>query len=138
MQFPAGADQTAKDAIPALTQVYYARTSFTPQRVHDGEDLIKHYESKASGFDRPDQAKGLRWIEGVKVLPNGHRRTMDVIIEKGGNSAANGQMGIPGGGGESGYGGGAAGGSFSVEIIVVETVDPKNAETATSQVSTER
>ncbi len=139
MQFPAVADQTAKDAVPALTQVYYTRTSFTPQKIHDGEDLIKHYESKASGFDRPDQARGLRWIEGVKVLQNGHRRTMDIIIEKGGNSAANGQMGFPGGGGgESGNGGGAAGGSFSVEIIVVETVDPKNAGTATSQASTER
>lgn len=134
MQFPAGTGEIAKGAIPSLTQVYYTRTSFTPQRVHDGEDLIKHYESKASGFDRPDQAKGLRWIEGVKVLQNGHRRTMDVIIEKGGNSAANGQMGIPGGA-ESGYGGGAAGGSFSVEIIVVETIDPKTAETTTSQVS---
>ena len=137
MQFPA-ASETARDAIPALTQVYYTRTSFTPQRIHDGEDLIKHYESKASGFDRPDQAKGLRWIEGVKVLQNGHRRTMDVIIEKAGNNAANGQMGFPGGGGESGYGGGAAGGGFSVEIIVVETVDPKNAADATAQASTER
>ncbi len=138
MQFPAAAAQTANDAIPALTQVYYTRTSFTPQKIHDGEDLIKHYESKASGFDRPDEAKGLRWIEGVKVLQNGHRRTMDVIIEKGGNSAASGQMGIPGGGGESGYGGGAAGGSFSIEIIVVETVDPRNAGPATSQASAER
>ena len=139
MQFPAGAAPTAQDSIPALTQVYYTRTSFTPQRIHDGDDLIKHYESKASGFDRPDEAKGLRWIEGVKVLQNGHRRTMDVIIEKGGNSAANGQMGFPGGGGgESGYGGGAAGGSFSIEIIVVETVDPKNAGPATSQASAER
>ena len=141
MEFPAGAVHGAKDATPALTQVYYTRTSFTPQKIHDGEDLIKHYESKASGFDRPDEAKGLRWIEGVKVLQNGHRRTMDVIIEKGGNSAANGQMGFSGGrgvGGESGFGAGAAGGSFSIEIIVVETVDPKNAGTATSQASTER
>lgn len=139
MQFPATTENTASGAIPSLTQVYYTRTSFTPQKIHDGEDLIKHYESKASGFDRPDEAKGRRWIEGVRVLQNGHRRTMDVIIEKAGNSAANGQMGLPGGGGgESGYGGGAAGGSFSVEIIVVETVDPRNAGTATTQASAER
>ena len=131
MQFPAGVGETAKGAIPALTQVYYTRTSFTPQRIHDGEDLIKHYESKASGFDRPDEAKGLRWIEGVKVLQNGHRRTMDVIIQKGGAAGANGQMGFAGGA-ESGYGGGAAGGSYSVEIIVVETVDPKNLSAATT------
>ena len=136
MQFPAAAAQPPKDPVPALTLVYYTRTSFTPQRIHDGEDLIKHYESKASGFDRPDQAKGLRWIEGVKVLQNGRRRTMDIIIEKAGNNAGNGQMGFAGA--ESGNPGGAAGGSYSVEIIVVETADPKNAATATSQASAER
>jgi hypothetical protein len=81
------------------------------------------------------------WIEGVKALPNGHRRTLDVIIQKDGGGGTNSQMGFSGGGGRpsgmmgsgSGLGGRGAGGgagsgdSFTVDIIVIDTVDPKNA-----------
>jgi hypothetical protein len=88
------------------------------------------------------------WIEGVKALPNGHRRTLDVIIQKGGAGGANPQMGFGGapgsgfagapGGGEAGFGGGGgASGSYTVEIIVVDIVDPKTSSpAATTQAAT--
>ena len=122
MQFPGGPSEPAKDAIPAATQVYYTRTTFTPQKKRDIEDLTNHYEGRTSGYSRPDQAKGLWWIEGVRALPNGHRRTMDVVIQTGG---ANGQTGFS----ENAVGGGV-GGTFIIEIIVVDTVDPKAASPA--------
>ncbi|MEJ7593087.1 MAG: hypothetical protein WKF77_16190 [Planctomycetaceae bacterium] len=131
MQIPAGTTEPSPDAIPAATTVYYTRTSFTPQKKRDTDDLTAHYEGRTSGYSRPDMARGVMWIEGVKALPNGHRRTLDVIIQKGG---ASGQMGFSGGpvGAESGYGGGGASGSYTVEIIVVDTVDPKTASPAAS------
>lgn len=140
MQMPTGASPQSSDAIPAVTTVYYTRTIFTPHKKRDTDDLTSHYESRTSGYSRPDVAKGVMWIEGVKVLPNGHRRTLDVVIEKVGGSAANQQMGFAGGGGPGGMmetgpgpgggGGGGLGGSYTVEIIVVDTLDPKNASPA--------
>ena len=157
IQLPAVANEAAKDSVPSATQVYYTRTTFTPQRPRDTEDLTDHYASRTSGFQRQDQAKGILWIEGVKALPNGHRRTMDVIIQQASNAAGTagggfagsaGPPGLPGGpaggggfggggggfggggggfgGGGGGGGGGGASGNYSVEIIVVDTLDPKN------------
>lgn len=133
MQFPEGTHATSTDFIPATTQVYYTRTSFTPLKNRDTEDLTTHYEGKTSGYSRPDEARGVMWIEGVKALPNGHRRTLDVIIEKSGAGGGNLQTGFSGGrsGLETGFGGGGgASGSYTVEIIVVDTVDPKTASPA--------
>lgn len=149
LQIPAGTTEQSSDSIPAATTVYYTRTSFTPVRKNDSKDLTAHYEGRTSGYSRDDVARGLKWIEGVKVLPNGHRRTLDVVIQKGGAGDSNGQMGFGGapsggfggapGGGEVGFGGGAgggAGGSYTVEIIVVDTEDPKTASpAATTQAS---
>lgn len=139
MQLPAGTNQQSPDAIPAPTTVYYTRTKFSPQKKRDTDDLTSHYESRASGYSRPDVAKGVMWIEGVKVLPNGHRRTIDVVIEKEGAGGAGQQMGFAGGSGGPGGmmeagpnfgGGGASGGNYTVEIIVVDTLDPKSASPA--------
>ena len=144
LQIPRGTTEQSPDTIPAATTVYYTRTSFTPVRKNDTKDLTAHYEGRTSGYSRDDVARGLKWIEGVKVLPNGHRRTLDVLIQKGGNGDSNGQMGfggVPGGGfggasggsdvgGGGGAGGSGAGGNYTVEIIVVDTVDPKTASPA--------
>lgn len=120
LEIPAVPDQENSEAVPASTVVYYTRTNFTPQRPRDIDDLTNHYEGRTGGFSRPDPDKGVMWIEGVKVLPDGHRRTFDVVIQKAGT-------------------GGGAGGSFSVEIIVVDTIDPKNANPAgTTQASAEQ
>lgn len=147
LQFPGGTTEQSSDAIPAATTVYYTRTSFTPAKKRDTEDLTAHYESRTNGYSRPDVARGVMWIEGVKALPNGHRRTLDVVIQKGGAGVSTGQMGFGGapggsfagapGGGEAGFGGGSgAGSSYTVEIIVVDTVDPKSASpAATTQAS---
>ncbi len=119
LEIPAVADEENTEAVPASTVVYYTRTDFTPQRPRDIEDLTNHYEGRTGGFSRPDQEKGVMWIEGVKVLPDGHRRSFDVVIQKAGS--------------------GSAGSSFSVEIIVVDTIDPKNASPAgNSQASAEQ
>lgn len=105
MEMPAGTAATSENTVPAATQVYYIRTNFTPQKQRDIEDLTSHYEGRTSGFSRPDPPKGVMWIEGVKTLPNGHRRSLDVVIEKSGT--------------------GGPSGAFTIEIIVVDTQDPK-------------
>ena len=172
MVLPGTAAGELKDAAPSETKVYYARTSFKLQREKDQEAILDHYESKANGYRRADQARGLMWIDGVKNMATGARRSMDVIIQPanaagqgfGGGSgfgglgddaagigaAAGGPGrgpggrgpgfdapggGAPGGGGPGfdSPGGGAPGGGgsdFSIEIIVVETSDPKGAATA--------
>ncbi|MBL8810015.1 MAG: hypothetical protein JNM43_07560 [Planctomycetaceae bacterium] len=123
----------AKDA---EFKVYYARTSFSAQKPRDEDDMISHYEQKASGKGKLDQSKGLFWIDGVKTAPNGVRRSMDIFIgTAGGASGAGG--GPPGGFGAPGIGGlgmggpgmapggGGSGASVPVEIVVVEMTDPK-------------
>lgn len=128
-----------KDSAPSQTKVYYARTSFTPQKPKDQNDIKDHYEARASGVTRPDQAKQLLWIDGVKGGTTGVRRSMDVIIQP--KSGGGGGFGGPGGdsgfGGPSGGGGfggapgvGGQAGAYSIEIIVVETADPKGSSTA--------
>lgn len=128
LQFPPASSEPSTPGAPSATQVYYARTTFTPQKKNDQADLVDHYETRASGFQRPDQAKGILWIEGMKSLPNGHRRSMDVVIQQASNAGAGGfgDGGAPGGYGAGPGGGGGAGGTYSVEIIVVDTMDPKS------------
>jgi hypothetical protein len=77
----------------------------------------------------------LLWVDGFKATQTGAKRTADVIVQ---SSTGGGGVGAVGGYGESGapgvpagYGsqagaaGGAGGGAFSIEIIVVETAEPK-------------
>ena len=139
LQIPGGTPDQSPDSIPAPTTVYYTRTSFAPVRKNDTKDLTAHYEGRTSGYSRQDETRGVMWIEGVKALPNGHRRTLDVIIEKAGGGGANQQMGFGGGGSPGGMmetgpgpggGGGVQSGNYTVEIIVVDTIDPKNASPA--------
>ena len=133
MQFPPETAVAPTDPVPAATQVYYTRTTFSPQRPHDAEDLIGHYETRTGGFQRPDPTKGILWIEGVKTYPNGHRRSMDVIVQQASNTGQSGFEGSgPPGAGGGGFGGsagagagGGTNGAYTVEIIVVDTVDPK-------------
>lgn len=114
-------------------KVYYARTTSTAQRKREEDELISHYEQKASGKGKLDQSKGLFWIDGTKTAPNGVRRSMDVFISTGTNSQAG---GFPGGSAagpslEGGAPGGAGGGptmTYPIEIVVVEVTDPKGAE----------
>lgn len=119
MEMPSGVAATTENSVPAATQVYYIRTKFTPQKQRDIEDLTTHYEGRTSGFSRPDPPKGVMWIEGVKTLPNGHRRSLDVVIEKSGTVGAS--------------------GAFNIEIIVVDIQDPKGPGRAeTTQASSEK
>lgn len=134
----------AKDA---EFKVYYARTSFSAQKPRDEDDMISHYEQKASGKGKLDQSKGLFWIDGVKTAPNGVRRSMDIFIGTAGGGGGAGAGGFPGGGlggpgmigpGMGGPDGGGSGASVPVEIVVVEMTDPKgtteNAATAAEPV----
>ncbi len=115
-------------------KIYYARTTSTAQRKREEDELISHYEQKASGKGKLDQSKGLLWIDGTKTAANGVRRSMDVFISTGTSSSPG---GFPGGsaagpameGGAPG-GGGAAGPTmtYPIEIVVVEVTDPKGAE----------
>ena len=130
-----GRDGSAlNESAPSPTKIYYARTSFSPEKPKDQQDLADHYESRATGIKRASEAKGvLLWIDGFKATQTGSKRTADVLVQ---SSAGGGGVGVAAGGyGESGapgapagYGaqaGGAAAGAFTIEIIVVETSDAK-------------
>ena len=138
-----------QDAAPSATKVYYARTSFSPQRARDQTTVLEHYESKSGGYLRPDKARGLNWIDGVKATA-GVRRSMDVIIESAGGSSGGGGfgappgfgagddgagLGAPGGGRPPGFNPGGASGSYTIEVIVVEIAEPKTTAAGDSQAS---
>ncbi len=129
---PAGLD--LNESAPSPTKIYYARTSFTPEKPKDQQDLAEHYESRATGIKRASEAQGvLLWIDGFKATQTGAKRTADVLVQSstggGGVGAAAGGYGESGApGAPAGYGapvGGGATGAFSIEIIVVETSDAK-------------
>ena len=130
---PAGLD--LNESAPSPTKIYYARTSFTPEKPKDQQDLAEHYESRATGIKRASEAQGvLLWIDGFKATQTGAKRTADVLVQSstggGGVGAAAGGYGESGApGAPAGYGapaGGGATGAFSIEIIVVETSDAKS------------
>jgi hypothetical protein len=132
LNLPGVAGATLKESAPAATKIYYARTSFTPEKPRDQQELAEHYESRATGIKRVSEAKGiLLWVDGFKATQTGAKRTADVLVSSsaGGSgpvSAGYGESGAPGV--PSGYGaaaGGGASGAFTIEIIVVETSDSK-------------
>jgi hypothetical protein len=133
LTLPGAAGALLKDAAPSKTTVYYARTSFTPQRPRDQEDLADHYESRTGGIRRADQNRGVLWIDGVKSSQSGIRRSMDVVIQAASaNNQSNGEAGFAGAGAMNP---GGAAGSFTVEIIVVEIADPKSGGSASDDAS---
>lgn len=135
------------DSAPANTKIYYTRTSVTPQTPGQQEALATHYEKNAKGFRRVDLANKMLWFDGVTRNTDGTRQSLDVIIQQSGG-AAQGNAGYGGGGGgyegegggaggynpggpQGGFGGPpggqtAAGGSFTIETIVVVTRDPQD------------
>ncbi len=142
MVLPGNAAGELKESAPSEMKVYYARTTFSQQKPKDRDTLLEHYESKVNGFRRADEAKGIMWIDGVKSMASGTRRSMDVLIQSatsggqgfgGGAGFAGGAPGGSAGIGEPGFGGGGGGGgggTYSIEIIVVETSDPKGSTAA--------
>ena len=136
LTLPGPAGSALKESAPSATKIYYARTSFTPEKPKDQQDLAEHYESRATGIKRASEAKGvLLWVDGFKATQTGSKRTADVLVSSstggaGGAGAAAGAYGESGGaGGPGGYGAaaaaGGASGAFKIEIIVVETGDAK-------------
>ena len=131
LTLPGPAGSALKESAPSATKIYYARTSFTPVKPKDQQDLVDHYESRATGVKRASEAKGLLWIDGFKATQTGAKRTADVIVQSstGGGAAAAagyGESGAPGA--AAGYGaaaGGGGAGAYTVEIIVVESSDAK-------------
>jgi hypothetical protein len=116
------------DAAPSPTKVYYTRLRVAPQSALQQKDIADHYETRTKGLKRM-VGQGMLWYDGVKRNSNGTRTTMDVVIEQA--QAASGGGGFSGGpGGPGGGGGGAA--QFTIEIIVVETRDPKDPPAAAS------
>ena len=106
------------DAAPSPTKVYYTRLRVAPQTPLQQKSIADHYETRTNGLKRM-VGEGMLWYDGVKRNSNGTRTTMDVVIEKVQAAGGGGFSGGPGGGG-----GGAA--QFTIEIIVVETRDPKD------------
>jgi hypothetical protein len=138
LTLPGPEGSALNESAPSPTKIYYARTSFTPEKPKDQQDLAEHYESRATGIKRASEAKGvLLWIDGFKATQAGSKRTADVLVQSstGGGASVGGVGAAAGGYGESGapgapagYGapaGGAAAGAFTIEIIVVETSDAK-------------
>ncbi len=128
LALPGAAKDFLGDAAPAETKVYYTRMTFTPATAKEQTQVADHYEERASGQRRADQQKGILWIDGLRVMSTGERRTMDVIIQRAAGSSPG---AYPGGGGfEGGGAGGATGEKYTIEVIVVETNDPKTPGTA--------
>ncbi len=115
-------------AAPAKTRVFYTKTTFMPTSVKEQTQVAEHYESRSSGIRRADPQRGLLWMDGAKTDASGVRRTMDVLIQQAGQGG-----GAPGGGGFGGDQGGG-GTSFSIEVIVVESADPKDSAPTVSSV----
>jgi hypothetical protein len=133
ISLPGAARGFLGSAAPAETRIYYARTTFAPETEREEKSVANHYEKRASGLLRPDPGNKILWIDGVKTLPGGERRAMDVIIQKVATTNAGGGFG----GGDAGPslgGGGGEKSTYTIDIIVVEAVDPKTpiGETALS------
>lgn len=127
LNLPGAARDALGASAPADTAIYYTRTTFTPLSVKEQSQVAEHYEERAAGQRRADPQKGILWIDGVKTMSGGTRRTMDVIIQQAGAALQAGYGAGPGGELGAGGGGGAPGSSFTIEIIVVETTDPRDA-----------
>jgi hypothetical protein len=166
LTLPGTAGTALQTSAPSETKVYYARTTFTPQRDRDRDAVLDHYESKASGLAHFEKSMGLLWIDGVKTASGGMRRSMDVLIQApNAGGGAPGFSGPPGGfggppggfagnagggdevagdpissgsagqasfGGPPGAGGPGGGTGYTIEILIVETADPKAAAGASS------
>ncbi|MCR9199170.1 MAG: hypothetical protein NXI04_11025 [Planctomycetaceae bacterium] len=125
MAVPNEATEELGQSAPAKLNIYYVRTSVTPQSPNEREALAKHYEKSAKGFRRIYASEGMLWFDGVTRNSDGTRQTMDVIIQSAGGAPASngggedyegGSSGPPGfggaapGGGPPGFGGAAPGG----------------------------
>lgn len=136
---PGAAKDFLGPAAPAETTMYYTRTNFTPTNAKEQEQIAEHYEDRAGGQRRADPQKGILWIDGVKSMADGTRRTMDVIIQQSATSGGGGfgnAQGFSGAGEIGGGGGGGSGVSYSIEVIVVETADPKEQQTTAVSATT--
>ncbi|MDG1897667.1 MAG: hypothetical protein P8J37_22440 [Fuerstiella sp.] len=110
------------DAAPSPTKVYYTRLRVAPNSLLQQKDMADHYEKRTKGVKR--MVGQMLWYDGGRSA-NGVRTTMDVVIEQAQIApGAGGFSGVPGGGGGGGGGGGAP--QYTIEIIVVETRDPKD------------
>ncbi len=144
LTLPGTAGAALNDSAPSATKIYYARTSFTPEKAKDQQELAEHYESRTTGIKRTNEAKGvLLWVDGFKATQTGSKRTADVLVSSsaGGVGAAASGYGESGGSGiPAGYGAAAGGGSgsgaFTIEIIVVETNDAKAPAAADAKAET--
>lgn len=119
ISLPGDQKMLSGDSAPSETRVYYTRVQYTPVSAKDQSQVAQHYEDRASGERRIDQQRGLLWFDGTRVLPNGTRRTVDIIIQAAGGATANNSDdddGRPRGGG---------GGAFLIEVLVVEATNPQ-------------
>ena len=98
MAVPNEATAELGSSAPAKMNIYYVRTSVTPQTASQRETLAKHYEKSAKGFRRIYAQEGMLWFDGVTRNSDGTRQTMDVIIQADGAAPSN-NGGFPGGGG---------------------------------------
>jgi len=127
VMLPGDSADVLGDAAPSLLKLYYTRLRVAPQTPLQQKDIADHYETRTKGYKRM-VGQGMLWYDGVKRNLNGTRTTMDVVIEKAQSANGGGFSGGPGAGGGIGVGGGQGGGAdqYTIEIIVVETRDPKD------------
>ena len=102
LSLPGPTGSPLNESAPSPTKIYYARTSFTPEKPKDQQELAEHYESRATGVKRVNEAKGvLLWVDGFKATQTGSRRTADVLVSSsagsaGAAAAGYGESGAPG------------------------------------------
>ena len=115
LTLPAGSKDFLGAAAPAETKVYYTRTTFTPANPKEQSQIAEHYEERAAGQRRADPQKGILWIDGVRTLSSGERRTMDVVIQQAANVPTQGGFvaGVGAGADLAVVGGAGAGGGIA-------------------------
>jgi len=119
------------DVEPGSTEVRYIRLE-VPEPDKNGKSILSHYKKGSKTNDEFDDQRKVFWFSRVRDIRNTPlRRSVNVLISQGrsgGGAAAGGGAGLGGGAGFAGGGQGGGGGSsvIIVEIISVDTANPRD------------
>ena len=110
---------------PGATEVRYIRLE-VPDPDKNGKKIIDHYKKGSKTSEEYDNTRRHYWFSRVRDIRNSPlRRSVDILITQG----RSGGGGAPAGGAGAGFAGGGGGGGNSViivEIISVDTANPRD------------
>ncbi|MFK7817631.1 MAG: hypothetical protein AB8G99_02845 [Planctomycetaceae bacterium] len=116
---------------PGFTDVLYVRMPVAGDNI-TLKKLSRHYEARISANKkieesmRVDASRQIVWYSGSRTLKTGVKRSMDVVFSQDRTRNNNGFGGGGNGRNLGGTGGGGASGGAIIELIVVDTPNPKS------------